>query len=44
MGTYSLDREKRTMWFRDAIAGLGLMLFVASSFVLTGAAQVFLTT
>ncbi len=43
MGTYSLDREKRTMWLKDAIAGVGLMLFVASTFVLTGAAQVFLT-
>jgi hypothetical protein len=31
------------MWLRDVIAGVGLMLFVASSFVLTGAAQPYLT-
>ena len=30
------------MWVRDVVAGVGLMLFVASSFVLTGAAQAFL--
>lgn len=29
------------MWFKDAMAGVGLMLFVASTFVLTGAAQAF---
>jgi hypothetical protein len=31
------------MWFKDVVAGVGLLLFVASSFVLTGAAQAFLT-
>jgi hypothetical protein len=31
------------MWLRDVIAGVGLMLFVASSFGLTGAAQAYLT-
>jgi hypothetical protein len=30
------------MWFKDAVAGVGLVLFVASSFVLTGAVQAFL--
>jgi hypothetical protein len=30
------------MWFKDAVAGIGLVLFVASSFVLTGAVQAFL--
>jgi hypothetical protein len=34
--------EERAMWFKDAMAGVGLLLFVASSFVLTGAAQAFL--
>jgi hypothetical protein len=29
------------MWFKDAMAGVALMLFVASTFVLTGAAQAF---
>jgi len=42
MGTYSLNRENFKMWLRDAIAGVGLMLFVASTFVLTGAAQAYL--
>ena len=32
------------MWFRDVLAGVGLMLFVASAFVLTGAAQALLTS
>lgn len=32
------------MWFKDVVAGVGLMLFVASAFVLTGAAQAFLTS
>ena len=27
------------MWFKDALAGVGLLLFVASAFVLAGAAQ-----
>jgi hypothetical protein len=31
------------MWLKDSIAGIGLMLFVAASFVLTGAAQAYLT-
>jgi hypothetical protein len=30
------------MWFKDVVAGVGLVLFVATSFVLTGAAQAFL--
>jgi hypothetical protein len=30
------------MWFKDAMAGVGLLLFVASSFILTGAAQALL--
>jgi hypothetical protein len=30
------------MWLKDVVAGVGLMLFVASSFVLTGAAQAYL--
>jgi hypothetical protein len=30
------------MWFKDVIAGIGLLLFVASSFVLTGATQAIL--
>ena len=30
------------MWFKDAVAGVGLVLFVMSSFVLTGAAQAYL--
>lgn len=29
-------------WFKDVAAGVGLLLFVASSFVLTGAAQALL--
>lgn len=32
-------RELPIMWFKDVLAGLGLVLFVASSFVLTGAVQ-----
>ena len=43
MGTYSFNREDFRMWLRDVIAGVGLLLFVASSFVLTGAAQAYLT-
>jgi hypothetical protein len=31
------------MWLRDVLAGVGLLLFVASSFVLTGAPQAYLT-
>jgi len=29
-------------WFRDAAAGIGLVIFVASSFFLTAAAQAIL--
>jgi hypothetical protein len=43
MGTYSFNREDFRMWLRDVLAGVGLLLFVASSFVLTGAAQAYLT-
>jgi hypothetical protein len=32
------------MWIKDAVAGVGLLLFVASSFVLTGALQAFLVS
>ena len=32
------------MWFKDAMAGVGLLLFVASTFVLTGTAQAYFTT
>ena len=32
------------MWFKDVAAGVGLILFVASTFVLTGAAQAFLAS
>jgi hypothetical protein len=32
------------MWFKDVLAGVGLVLFVASSFLLTGAAQAFVAT
>jgi hypothetical protein len=44
MGTYSFNREDFRMWLRDMVAGVGLMLFVASAFVLTGAAQAYLTS
>ncbi len=27
------------IWFKDALAGIGLMFFVASTFALTSAAQ-----
>lgn len=30
------------VWFKDALAGVGLMFFVASSFALTSAAQALL--
>ena len=30
------------IWFKDALAGVGLMFFVASSFALTSAAQALL--
>jgi len=29
-------------WLKDAVAGVGLVFFLAASFVLTGAAQAFL--
>jgi len=29
-------------WLKDAAAGIGLVVFLASTFVLTGAAQAFL--
>jgi len=29
-------------WLKDAMAGVGLVVFLAASFVLTGAAQAFL--
>jgi hypothetical protein len=32
------------MWIKDGLAGVGLLLFVASSFVLTGALQAFLVS
>jgi len=32
------------MWLKDVLAGIGLILFVASSFILTGVAQPFLTS
>jgi hypothetical protein len=31
--------EVDMVWFKDAAAGIGLVLFVASSFALTSAAQ-----
>ena len=29
-------------WLKDAMAGVGMVIFLAASFVLTGAAQAFL--
>ena len=43
-GTFfaSEQEENGMTWFKDAAAGVGLLLFVVSSFVLTGAAQALL--
>jgi hypothetical protein len=34
--------EAEMAWFKDAMAGIGLVLFVASTFALTSAAQAFI--
>ena len=33
--------ERAMAWFKDAAAGVGLVVFLVSSFVLTSAAQAF---
>jgi hypothetical protein len=35
----SWKREIAIMWFKDAAAGAGLVLFIASSYALAGAVQ-----
>jgi len=35
----SPERETRRMWFKDAAAGAGLILFMVSAFVLASGAQ-----
>jgi hypothetical protein len=35
--------ERLMAWFKDAVAGIGLIVFFASSFFLAGAVQTLLT-
>ena len=39
----SLDREMAIMWFKDAAAGVSLVVFVASSYLLVPIAQTLLS-
>jgi hypothetical protein len=40
----ALKREMAIMWFKDAAAGVSLVVFVASSYLLVPVAQAFLSS